>query len=93
LAKWEGWKVNVLPGPDLPIFEVAEGLFESNFFVRNMAAVGAHAGEHERLVVGGEESTVFRERRDDGPAGDADADCAEAFNNEDPAIFCQWENR
>jgi hypothetical protein len=88
-VEWERWKVDCLPGPDLPIFEVTDGFFDSDFVVRDMAAVGAHAGEHERLVVGGEESTVFREWRDDGPAGDADAYCAEAFNDEDPGILCQ----
>jgi hypothetical protein len=85
----EGWKVNPLPGPDLPIIKVTNGFFESYFVIRDMATVGAHAGEHERLVVGGEESTVFRKWRDDGPAGDTDADCAEAFNDEDPGILCQ----
>jgi hypothetical protein len=81
--------VNGLPGPDFPVFEVVEGSFESDFFVRDMAAFGAHAGQHQRFVVGGQESTVFRERRHDGPERDADADCAEAFNDEDPGILCQ----
>jgi hypothetical protein len=88
-VEWEGWKVNRLPGPDLPIFEVTDGFFESDFVIRDMAAVGAHAGEHEGLVVGGEESTVFGKWRDDGPAGDTDAYCTESFNDEDPGMICQ----